>query len=169
MNRNLKSTLDAADDRELREAMVYIKLRLGETNMGAEPKPTEGSEKWYIALADALANWKYTPQPGWKSFRKRSVFGAFVTAAEKAERWTHEALNGRAAKLDREAFRRIMAPLVVRAAIKKYSTDVPLWNAVTYALEDLPTLVETAYPGYRASGLLHVIVHAPVMAVPVAK
>ena len=144
-----RKALLALSGEEVQQALAVLPLTAAPTSGGAH----DAGSRWYGPLTEAMRAQLGTASVGYSVFRKRSAGRVYAVSAEEAESYLHGWLRGRSSRLEREAFRRMSAELVIAAA-RRQSVDFPLWTRVASCLRDLPALVEKAFPGYIAAGLL---------------
>lgn len=115
--------------------------------------------EWFNALRTELINQTQLEFASWGVFEitQRTLADALAAAVEVLE---HQLTLLKLTKIERVALRRVVARLVVAAA-RQWQSPLGLWQRVVYTLDRAPELVENAYPGYIASGLLRHLFKQP--------
>jgi hypothetical protein len=113
------------------------------------------AKQWYEVLRQESLNAFGRSELPWSVFKRTSTCRIFIVAALETEKWLRSHI---ANPIHQGGWRIIIAGLVVGEVRKSGSPMIPLWNQLAAILRYAPVLVDRAFPGYVASGLLNKVV-----------
>ena len=143
--------LDGDEFSELLSRLAALHSLSGETKQ--TKKEQDNAEELYKAAAEALMSAEGIRSKPWPIFKKsKREWAKFSQSAKLANEFIDTLERDRVKKL---AVRKWLCKLLIASMIER---GRPLkWFAISSELSDLPTLVNTYFPGYMASGLMGVV------------
>ena len=151
----LKRQLVALTDPERQQVLMFLRALSGLRSTESATEPATEIGVLYVAISAELKRQLHTSSPHYPTFRKQHPQSKeFVAAAEIVVAWTKEWFDRPITQLELQTFYLLVARLIVQAVRQQQMPEVPLWRLICFQLKNVPALVDRAFPGYLASGML---------------